>query len=366
MLHKSNVVFPKTSSPVMCQSCLEDKFCKLPFSPSVNKSVIPFEVVHSDLWGPAPCVSVDGYSEHDFPYKDLLAHTNSKSSCSLPFDTPLSPPIVTPQNVVTIMPPDPHTSPSLSNSPSPPPSPTTQQPSQSITGAVFDNNSPVVLDHSPDILQVVTSIPPFNLHPMQTRSKNGISMKKVFLSTLAASKDVDLSFCEPLTYKSALKSSVWFQAMQEEINALHGQGTWSLVPLPVHKNLVGCKWVFKIKRHSDGSIARHKARLVAKGFSQEPGIDYNDTFSPVVKPTTVRIVLALTAHFKWSLRQLDVKNAFLHGILQEEVYMAQPLGFEDPSNPFLVCKLHKSLYGLKQAPRAWNDHFTTFLILPYL
>ncbi|KAM1027531.1 hypothetical protein ACFX2A_041277 [Malus domestica] len=210
MLHKSNVVFPKTSSPVMCQSCLEDKFCKLPFSPSVNKSVIPFEVVHSDLWGPAPCVSVDGYSEHDFPYKDLLAHTNSKSSCSLPFDTPLSPPIVTPQNVVTIMPLDPHTSPSLSNSPSPPPSPTTQQPSQSITGAVFDNNSPVVLDHSPDILQVVTSIPPLNLHPMQTRSKNGISMKKVFLSTLAASKDVDLSFCEPLTYKSALKSSVWF------------------------------------------------------------------------------------------------------------------------------------------------------------
>jgi hypothetical protein len=90
-------------------------------------------------------------------------------------------------------------------------------------------------------------------------------------------------------------------------------------------------------------------------------LDYGDTFSPVVKPTTVQLVLALAAHFHWPLRQLDIKNAFLHGIIQEEVYMSQPLGFEDSLHPHHVCKLHKSLYGLKQAPRAWNDRFTQFL-----
>ncbi|XP_016649007.1 PREDICTED: uncharacterized mitochondrial protein AtMg00810-like [Prunus mume] len=150
--------------------------------------------------------------------------------------------------------------------------------------------------------------------------------------------------------------------MREEIEALHAQGTWDLVPLPAHKNLVGCKWVYRIKKNADGSIARHKARLVAKGFSQEEGIDYYETFSPVVKPTTVRLILALAAQFQWSLRQLDVKKAFLHGVLQEEVYMTQPQGFASKHHPSdFVCRLKKSLYGLKQAPRAWNERFTSFL-----
>lgn len=241
--------------------------------------------------------------------------------------------------------------------------------SQSITASIQASSPlPVVPDISissttfnPDNLQVVLSIPSLNLHPMQTKSKSGITKQKAFLASIQDSSMVDMSLTEPATYKSAIKAPVWLQAMHDEITALHTQGTWSLVPLPAKRNLVGCKWIFKIKRHSDGSIARHKARLVAQGFSQEPGLDYGDTFSPVVKHATIRLVLALAAHFNWSLRQLDVKNAFLHGLLQEEVYMSQPPGFEDSLHPHHVCKLHKSLYGLKQAPRAWNARFTQFL-----
>ncbi|KAI5317586.1 hypothetical protein L3X38_037293 [Prunus dulcis] len=126
---------------------------------------------------------------------------------------------------------------------------------------------------------------------------------------------------EPANYKVASFSPQWKQAMQEEIDALHMQCTWSLVPNPGDKNIVGSKWIYKIKRNSDGSIARHKAWLVAQGFSQEQGLDFSETFSPVVRHTTVRLILSLAAMNKWQLRQLDVKNAFLHGNLEEEVFM---------------------------------------------
>ncbi|GKV21142.1 hypothetical protein SLEP1_g31150 [Rubroshorea leprosula] len=147
--------------------------------------------------------------------------------------------------------------------------------------------------------------------------------------------------------------------MKEELEALHNNNTWTLVPSPSPQlNIVGSKWVFKTKLHPDGSIERFKARLVARGFSQVPGLDFDETFSPVLKPTTLRLVIALATTLSWPLKQLDVKNAFLHGKLKEEVYMSQPLGFEDPIHPNHVCKLNKSIYGLKQAPRAWFDTFT--------
>lgn len=135
--------------------------------------------------------------------------------------------------------------------------------------------------------------------------------------------------------------------MLEEINALQQQGTWTLVHCPKPKNIVGSKWIYKIKRNPDGSISRYKARLVAQGFSQEKWLDYFETFSPVVRHGTVRIILALVAMNDWELRQLDVKNAFLHGDLKEEVYMTQPQGFVDTKHPNYVCLLKKSLYGLK-------------------
>jgi hypothetical protein len=139
---------------------------------------------------------------------------------------------------------------------------------------------------------------------------------------------------------------------------MHGQSsstlwnkTWNLVPSSDH-NVIDCKWVFKLKHKVDGSVNYHKARLVVKGFKQRLCIDYDDIFSPVIKPITIRLVLSLAVSQGWVLRQLDVQNTFLHGILEEEVYMKQPSEFVDSKFPSYHCKLGKALYGLKQAPRA--------------
>jgi histone deacetylase 1/2 len=145
----------------------------------------------------------------------------------------------------------------------------------------------------------------------------------------------------------------WKEAMDEEYGALMRNNTWKLVPPRSGVNIVDCRWIYKIKQKADGTVDRYKARLVAKGFKQRFGIDYEDTFSPVVKIATVRLVLAVSVSRGWSLRQLDVKNAFLHGVLEEEVYMRQPPGYEDRGKQNYICKLEKALYGLKQAPRAW-------------
>jgi histone deacetylase 1/2 len=143
--------------------------------------------------------------------------------------------------------------------------------------------------------------------------------------------------------------------------ALIKNKTWHLVPPRKGINVVDCKWVWKKKYKSDGSLDKYKGRLVAKGFKQRYGIDYGDTFSPVVKPATIRVVLSLAISRGWSLRQLDVSNAFLHGHLEEDVYMKQPPGYEDKNFPGYVCKLDKALYGLKQAPRAWYSRLSTKL-----
>jgi hypothetical protein len=121
------------------------------------------------------------------------------------------------------------------------------------------------------------------------------------------------------------------------------------------------KWIFKLKLHADGSLEWYKARYVLRGFTQCPRVDYNETFSPVVKPTTIRTVLTLALAQDWPVHQLYVMNAFLHGTLTDTVYCTQPVGFVDPAQPDLVCKLNKSLYGLKQVPRPWYSRFAIFL-----
>lgn len=149
--------------------------------------------------------------------------------------------------------------------------------------------------------------------------------------------------------------------MQTEYTALQDNETWELVPRPRDHPVIRCMWLFKHKFKSDGSLERYKARLVVNGNSQTVGVDCDETFSPVVKPATIRTVLSLAVSRSWPIHQLDVKNAFLHGELQETVFMHQPPGFYDKRFPNHVCRLKKSLYGLKQAPRAWYTRFATFI-----
>jgi hypothetical protein len=135
--------------------------------------------------------------------------------------------------------------------------------------------------------------------------------------------------------------------------------TWELTPWMKGINVVDYKWVFKLKRKSDGSIERYKA--VAKGFRQQYGYNYEETFSPGIKPVTIKLVLSLAVTHGWSLRQLDIQNAFLHGQLKETVFMKQPPGFEDSRQPNYLCKLKKALYGLKQALRVWYSRLSSKL-----
>lgn len=165
---------------------------------------------------------------------------------------------------------------------------------------------------------------------------------------------------EPISYNEAMRDPRWNNAVIVEADALDKNHTWDVTDLPPRKVAIGCKWVFKIKYRADGTIERFKARLVVLGNRQQEGVDYKETFAPVVKMTTVRILLEISAAKGWELFQMDVHNAFLHGDLDDEVYMKLPPGFT-ASSPNKVCKLRKSLYGLRQAPRCWFAKLSTAL-----
>ncbi|KAH9679095.1 hypothetical protein KPL71_025975 [Citrus sinensis] len=169
----------------------------------------------------------------------------------------------------------------------------------------------------------------------------------------------------PSTYREAVsnpESIQWKKTMNEEMQSLHKNETWELVTLPKEKKAIGCKWVYAKKEgFPHKNEIRYKARLVAKGYAQKEGIDYNEVFSPVVKHSFIRILLAMVAQFDLELVQLDVKTAFLHGDLEEEIYMTQPDGFKVAGKENWVCKLTKSLYGLKQSPRQWYKRFDRFM-----
>ncbi|KAK4839517.1 hypothetical protein QYF36_022495 [Acer negundo] len=211
--------------------------------------------------------------------------------------------------------------------------PSTLVPTHLLQSSPSSTPQPTTSAAESSSLATVTVPQQVNDHHMTTRAKNNIHkpIQKLNLHThLQPTPD-----CEPTT---------------------------ELAPSEMASNIVGCKWIFRIKRKSDGSIDRFKARLVTKGFNQPPGVDYFETFSPVIKPTTVRLVLNIAISHGWPLRQLDINNAFLQGHLTETVFMAQPLGFIDSDHPTHVCKLKKAIYGLKQAPRAWYHELCQFLL----
>ena len=173
---------------------------------------------------------------------------------------------------------------------------------------------------------------------------------------------------KPQFFHQAVSYPHWDEAMKVELDAMETNNTWSIVPLPPDKHSIGCKWVYKIKFKSDATVERYKARLVAKGYTQQEGVDFLETFSPVAKLVTVKILLVLDSVNNWHLAQLDVNNAFLNRDLAEKVYMDLPLGYRSKGelsqsgSSKLVCKLHKSIYGLKQASRPWYSKFSQSLL----
>ncbi|KAK9048876.1 hypothetical protein SSX86_032155 [Deinandra increscens subsp. villosa] len=411
--HPNNKVLKLLSSLVSfnssffdnCNSCQINKSHRLPFATSSLVSKAPLELIFSDVW----CSPVESYDETDFPYQRL---TNTTSNSKINYDewAPLaitltkefhptnlshssisSPPHSTTissntSNLTPMSSPNHNTSP-ISSSPL-----SSDFTSSNLSSPIHKNSSPIPTkspsdplphsnlppihttfptnqSHSTSATLPISNVPPS--HPINTSNPNPnkpntrshptpntrYPSSEFYLYNSSTSYPQ-----EPPTISHALKHPSWRAAMQAEFDALQNNNTWTLVPSLTAPNLVGCKWVFRTKYKPDGTVDRLKARLVAKGFNQRPGIDYVETFSPVLKPATLRTLLSLAVSNSWPLRQLDVNNAFLQGTLNEDVFMAQPPGFINPSFPNHVCKLNKAIYGLKQASRAWYEELKTYLL----
>jgi len=154
--------------------------------------------------------------------------------------------------------------------------------------------------------------------------------------------------------RAAVDRDEWNKAMEAEMRSLQLNEVWELVDPPPNHKIIGSKWIYKCKLNVDGELERHETRLVAQGCTQKFYLDYEETYSPVVRFESIRVLLAMGAHYQLVLHQIDVSTAFLHGELSEEVYMHQPEGFIEPGKEDLVCRLNHSIYGLKQSPRRWN------------
>jgi len=202
----------------------------------------------------------------------------------------------------------------------------------------------------------------FKVGPDLKRCYQIMGVTNPILNAIALSAVIEVEGYEPMSYHDAMQCpdwDMWKEALEAELNSLLENGTWELVKRETWMKVIPCKWVFKIKRDADGNIERYKCRLVAGGHRQKFGVDYDETFAPVSKATTLRVFLTVASKRKWAVHQLDIKTAFLHGEIDTNVYMQQPEGFQEGTN--LVCKLQKCLYGLKQAPKAWYEKLSMHL-----
>src|SRR3954470_17464440 len=198
--------------------------------------------------------------------------------------------------------------------------------------------------------------------PSQATDSSGPHRYKILEEIYKKAKPVTLEYSglcllgveEPTNFVKASNNPSWMHAMDEEMKAIESNGTWTLVTRPSNHKAIGLKWVYKLKKDTQGAIVKYKARLVAKGYVQRQGVDYEEVFAPVARLETVRLLLTLAAQEDWKVHHMDVKSAFLNGDLTEEVYVEQPLGYEKKGEEQKVYKLKKALYGLKQAPRAWS------------
>ncbi|MFS7974794.1 putative RNA-directed DNA polymerase [Helianthus anomalus] len=236
--------------------------------------------------------------------------------------------------------------------------PSTNSPTNSVTSPTTQSTN--IQSHDPPLPTITTE---------QTHSKRQ-SKTPTWLQDFETGEGLSeeegqffaLSVTDPTTFQEAVGKPEWEQAMVNELQAIEKHDTWELTTLPAGKNVVGLKWLFKTKLGADGKIMKHKARLVVKGYSQQHGIDYQETFAPVARFETIRVVISVAAQRGWNLHQLDVKTAFLNGNLSEEIYVSQPEGFEEVGNEDKVYRLKKALYGLKQAPRAWYSRIDGYFI----
>nr|GEZ44201.1 retrovirus-related Pol polyprotein from transposon TNT 1-94 [Tanacetum cinerariifolium] len=195
------------------------------------------------------------------------------------------------------------------------------------------------------------NVDPSNMHTNQFQSDGDMCMYALTVSTM-----------EPKNVKEAMTDPAWIESMQEELLQFKRMDVWVLVLTPDNISPLTLKWLFKKKHDEEQTVIRNKSRLVVRGFRQEEGLDFEESFTPVARMEAIRIFLAYAAHKSFTVFQMDVKTAFLHGSLKEDVYVCQPEGFIDADHPSHVYKLKKALYGLKQAPRTWYDKLSTFLL----
>ncbi|KAI9161691.1 hypothetical protein LWI28_019793 [Acer negundo] len=332
-------------------------------SPSHNNSglipIVAYDISYPFTHNPALSKHNPNTSQPNPPIHSIAAHPNTSPPSPNPLQPSVSSPLPepsSPHNPVTA---SSHLSP-VTGSVHPSPllisdSPLSTSPSPS---PVPVSTSPLLPDQSS--LSPVSSPAPFLIRHSSSQTDPPIKLSDYVCSHVCSDQSASLMpdpTREPRTYSEVAAHPEWQEAMRSELLTLQANGTWSLTPLPAGKTPISCKWVYKVKHHSDGSVKRYKARLVAKGFTQLEGIDYQDTFSSTAKIISVRCLLALASARGWSLHQMDVNNAFLHGDLAEEIYMSPPPGLWRQGE-HLVCRLHKSLYGLKQASRQWFAKFS--------